>query len=210
QGTNSYEFVLANKKYVVDAEVFRKILNICLRVEGEEFTEVQDYDDTLTFLINLGYKGPLHKHPNMDEEMKDVDTVEFGNKEGEMNMADDAEKETTEQNKGDEELAKNAVVILKEMPVILITSFEQSVSSRKGNEVSLLLDMTKMLSMELSIEVSNYSYGTSQNNKFSKQSVYSIKKILIVVSEIIRNMEREIIRNMERLVGARKPEKDTD
>nr|GEZ10477.1 hypothetical protein [Tanacetum cinerariifolium] len=137
----------------------------------------------------------------------------------------DAEKETAEQNKGDEELAKNAVVILKEMPVIPITSFEQSVSSRirctfycsaknciirKGNEVSLLLDMTKMLSMELSIEVPNYSYGTSQNNKFSKQSVYSIKKILIVVSEIIRNMEREIIRNMERLVGARKPEKDTD
>ncbi|GKC51461.1 hypothetical protein Tco_1074206 [Tanacetum coccineum] len=49
----------------VDAEVFRKILDICPRVEGEEFTAVQNDDDTLTFLINLGYKGPLHKYTNM-------------------------------------------------------------------------------------------------------------------------------------------------
>ncbi|GJT01797.1 hypothetical protein Tco_0822966 [Tanacetum coccineum] len=65
QGTNSYEFVLANKRCVVDAEVFRKILDICPRVEGEEFTEVQDDDATLTFFIDLGYKGPLHEHTNM-------------------------------------------------------------------------------------------------------------------------------------------------
>ncbi|GJZ17117.1 hypothetical protein Tco_0553240 [Tanacetum coccineum] len=39
----------------------KKILDIYLRVEGEEFTELQNDDDTLTFLINLGYKGPLHK-----------------------------------------------------------------------------------------------------------------------------------------------------
>ncbi|GJT44163.1 hypothetical protein Tco_0952878 [Tanacetum coccineum] len=63
--TDSYEFLLANKKCRVDAEVFRKILDICLRVNGEEFTELQNDDDTLTFLIDLGYKGPLHKHTNM-------------------------------------------------------------------------------------------------------------------------------------------------
>ncbi|GJR98026.1 hypothetical protein Tco_0270200 [Tanacetum coccineum] len=61
----SYEFFLANKKCIVDAEVFRKILDICPRVEGKEFTEVQDDDATLTFLIDLGYKGPLHKYNNM-------------------------------------------------------------------------------------------------------------------------------------------------
>nr|GEX38810.1 hypothetical protein [Tanacetum cinerariifolium] len=33
QGTHSYEFLLANKKCRVDAEVFRKILDICPRVE---------------------------------------------------------------------------------------------------------------------------------------------------------------------------------
>ncbi|GJS45622.1 hypothetical protein Tco_0595743 [Tanacetum coccineum] len=65
QGTYSYEFVLANKRCVVDVEVFRKILNIYPRVKGEEFTEVQDDNATLTFLIDLGYKGPLYKHTNM-------------------------------------------------------------------------------------------------------------------------------------------------
>ncbi|GKD56015.1 hypothetical protein Tco_1289402 [Tanacetum coccineum] len=42
--TESYEFLLANKKCLVDAEVFRKILDICPRVKGEEFTELQDDD----------------------------------------------------------------------------------------------------------------------------------------------------------------------
>ncbi|GJW54652.1 hypothetical protein Tco_0098737 [Tanacetum coccineum] len=65
QGTDSYEFLLANKKYRVDAEVFRKILDIYPRVKGEEFTELQNNDDTLTFLIDLSYKGLLHKE-NVD------------------------------------------------------------------------------------------------------------------------------------------------
>ncbi|GJT55668.1 hypothetical protein Tco_0990722 [Tanacetum coccineum] len=34
--SESYEFLLANKKCIVDADVFRKIPNICPRVEGEE------------------------------------------------------------------------------------------------------------------------------------------------------------------------------
>ncbi|GJZ79340.1 hypothetical protein Tco_0644177 [Tanacetum coccineum] len=63
--TNSYEFLLANKKCVVDAEVFQKILNICPRVQGVDFAEVPDDGATLTFLLTLGCKGPLHKHPNM-------------------------------------------------------------------------------------------------------------------------------------------------
>ncbi|GJT48255.1 hypothetical protein Tco_0974412 [Tanacetum coccineum] len=37
--SESYKFLLANKKCIVDAEVFRKILDICPRDEGEEFTE---------------------------------------------------------------------------------------------------------------------------------------------------------------------------
>nr|GEV25283.1 hypothetical protein [Tanacetum cinerariifolium] len=61
----SYEFLLANKKCIVDAEVFRKILDIYPRVEGEEFYGVQDDDSTFTFLTDLGYKGPLHKYTNM-------------------------------------------------------------------------------------------------------------------------------------------------
>ncbi|GKE73404.1 hypothetical protein Tco_1535445, partial [Tanacetum coccineum] len=51
---------------VVDAEVFWKILDICPRVQGVDFAEVPDYEATLTFLFRLGYKGPLYKHPSME------------------------------------------------------------------------------------------------------------------------------------------------
>ncbi|GKB25053.1 hypothetical protein Tco_0864454 [Tanacetum coccineum] len=52
--SNSYEFLLANKKCVVDAEVFRKILDIFPRVQGVDFAEVPDDEATLTFLLSLG------------------------------------------------------------------------------------------------------------------------------------------------------------
>nr|GFA23987.1 hypothetical protein [Tanacetum cinerariifolium] len=57
QGTDSYEFLLANKKCTVNVEVFRIILEICLRVEGVDFMDVSDDGTTLTFLIDLGYKN---------------------------------------------------------------------------------------------------------------------------------------------------------
>ncbi|GKA00172.1 hypothetical protein Tco_0672722 [Tanacetum coccineum] len=63
--TKSYEFHLANKKCLVDAEVFAKILDICPRVQGEYFIEVPDDESTLTFLIDLCYKGLLYKYPSM-------------------------------------------------------------------------------------------------------------------------------------------------
>ncbi|GJX08265.1 hypothetical protein Tco_0196197 [Tanacetum coccineum] len=65
QDTDSYEFLLANKKCTINAEVFRTILNICPRVEGVDFTDIPDDDTALTFLIDLGYKGPLNRHTNM-------------------------------------------------------------------------------------------------------------------------------------------------
>ncbi|GJT19588.1 hypothetical protein Tco_0878294 [Tanacetum coccineum] len=49
------------KAFTISAE----ILEICPRIQGEDFTEVPNYESTLTFVIDLGYKGPLHKHPNM-------------------------------------------------------------------------------------------------------------------------------------------------
>ncbi|GJS39075.1 hypothetical protein Tco_0564118, partial [Tanacetum coccineum] len=58
--TDSYEFLLANKKCTVNAEVFRTILDICPRIE-----DVPDDDTALTFLIDLGYNGPLNSHTNM-------------------------------------------------------------------------------------------------------------------------------------------------
>nr|GEZ00684.1 hypothetical protein [Tanacetum cinerariifolium] len=61
QDTDSYELLLANKKYTINVKVFRTILNICPRVEGEDFTDVPDDETALTFLIDLGYKGPLNR-----------------------------------------------------------------------------------------------------------------------------------------------------
>nr|GFA58657.1 ulp1 protease family, C-terminal catalytic domain-containing protein [Tanacetum cinerariifolium] len=58
-------FQQANKKYTINAEVFKIILDIFQRVEGVDFTDVPDDDTALTFLIDLGYKGPLNKHTNM-------------------------------------------------------------------------------------------------------------------------------------------------
>ncbi|GKE19949.1 hypothetical protein Tco_1431461 [Tanacetum coccineum] len=50
--TNSYEFLLANRKCTVNAEVFRTILDICLRVKGVDFADVPNDDTALTFLID--------------------------------------------------------------------------------------------------------------------------------------------------------------
>nr|GFB65210.1 hypothetical protein [Tanacetum cinerariifolium] len=61
----TYEFLLANKKCIVNAEVFKTILDIYPRVEGVNFTDVLDDDTALTFLIDLGYKGLLNRHTNM-------------------------------------------------------------------------------------------------------------------------------------------------
>ncbi|GJS82781.1 hypothetical protein Tco_0749322 [Tanacetum coccineum] len=65
QDTDCYEFLLANKKCIVNAGVFRTILDIYPRVEGVDFMDVPDDDTALTFLIDLGYKGPLNRHNNM-------------------------------------------------------------------------------------------------------------------------------------------------
>ncbi|GJX73790.1 hypothetical protein Tco_0312385 [Tanacetum coccineum] len=48
--SESYEFLLANKKCIVDAKVFRKILDICPRVEGVDFTEDDGIVSRLKFV----------------------------------------------------------------------------------------------------------------------------------------------------------------
>nr|GEU64922.1 integrase, catalytic region, zinc finger, CCHC-type, peptidase aspartic, catalytic [Tanacetum cinerariifolium] len=65
QGTDSYEFLLANKKCIVNAKVFRTILDICPRVEGVDFTDVPDDDTTLTFLRKVKKKVTLSAEDNI-------------------------------------------------------------------------------------------------------------------------------------------------
>nr|GEV87480.1 hypothetical protein [Tanacetum cinerariifolium] len=53
QGTDSYEFLLANKKCMVNANVFRTILDICLRVEGIKFTDTASNDKLRNSRIDI-------------------------------------------------------------------------------------------------------------------------------------------------------------
>ncbi|GJY55836.1 hypothetical protein Tco_0454951 [Tanacetum coccineum] len=54
-------------KWLSNAEVYERILGhiVSKSIQGEDFTEVRDDESTLTFLIDLGYKGSLYKHPSM-------------------------------------------------------------------------------------------------------------------------------------------------
>ncbi|GKF85811.1 hypothetical protein Tco_0253638, partial [Tanacetum coccineum] len=57
--TPFYEFGLDDKKFTVDVEVFREILDICPRVLNEDFGVPLSEEDLLAFLVELRYKGPL-------------------------------------------------------------------------------------------------------------------------------------------------------
>ncbi|GKC01744.1 hypothetical protein Tco_0987880 [Tanacetum coccineum] len=57
--TPFYEFGLDDKKFTVDVEVFREILDIYPRVPNEDFVTPPSEEDLLAFLIELGYKGLL-------------------------------------------------------------------------------------------------------------------------------------------------------
>ncbi|GJT43670.1 hypothetical protein Tco_0952385 [Tanacetum coccineum] len=71
--TPFYEFGLAGKKFSVYVGLFRKILDICLRVPNEDFVSPPSEEDLLAFLIELGYKGPLDHLTRM----KNVDYPEL-------------------------------------------------------------------------------------------------------------------------------------
>ncbi|GKC81315.1 hypothetical protein Tco_1137032 [Tanacetum coccineum] len=60
------------KAFAISADIpeifmqqFWIILDIYPRVEGVNFTDAPNDDTELTFLINLGYKGPVNKYTNM-------------------------------------------------------------------------------------------------------------------------------------------------
>ncbi|GJU45908.1 hypothetical protein Tco_1203174 [Tanacetum coccineum] len=56
-----YEFDIDNKTCKINVELFQKILNICPRVQNQEFTVPPSNDSLMDFLLDLGYNGLL-KH----------------------------------------------------------------------------------------------------------------------------------------------------
>ncbi|GKB22971.1 hypothetical protein Tco_0862372 [Tanacetum coccineum] len=51
----SYRFKINNKRFSVNVEVFRDILNICLRIQGQEFDEPLTEKEALSFIHELGH-----------------------------------------------------------------------------------------------------------------------------------------------------------
>ncbi|GKB35123.1 hypothetical protein Tco_0880065, partial [Tanacetum coccineum] len=58
--SSSYQFKLDKKKCKVDVEVFRAILQICLRLSNQEFVVPPSSDpETVSFIKELGYTGDI-------------------------------------------------------------------------------------------------------------------------------------------------------
>ncbi|GJT91762.1 hypothetical protein Tco_0916528 [Tanacetum coccineum] len=47
---SSYQFKIDNKRFAVNVEVFREILNICLRIPSQEFADPPFEEETLAFI----------------------------------------------------------------------------------------------------------------------------------------------------------------
>ncbi|GKE34706.1 retrovirus-related pol polyprotein from transposon TNT 1-94 [Tanacetum coccineum] len=55
----SYRFKINNKRFSVNVEVFREILNICSRVPGQEFDEPPSEEEALSFIRELGHSKEI-------------------------------------------------------------------------------------------------------------------------------------------------------
>ncbi|GJZ66778.1 hypothetical protein Tco_0630018 [Tanacetum coccineum] len=53
----SYRFKIDNKRFSVNVEVFREILNICPRILVQEFDEPPSKEEAISFICKLGYSG---------------------------------------------------------------------------------------------------------------------------------------------------------
>nr|GEX67531.1 retrotransposon protein, putative, unclassified [Tanacetum cinerariifolium] len=55
----SYQFKIYNKRFSVNVEVFREILNICPKIPGQQFDEPPSEEEALSFIRKLGHSGEI-------------------------------------------------------------------------------------------------------------------------------------------------------
>ncbi|GKB37870.1 hypothetical protein Tco_0882812 [Tanacetum coccineum] len=55
----SYRFKINNKNFFVNVKVFKDILNICPRIQGQEFDETPTKEKALSFICELGHSGEI-------------------------------------------------------------------------------------------------------------------------------------------------------
>ncbi|GJZ33353.1 hypothetical protein Tco_0578789 [Tanacetum coccineum] len=56
---SSYKFMIDNRKFDIDLEVFRDILSICPRIEGQSFNDPPFEEEVLAFVRHLGHTGEI-------------------------------------------------------------------------------------------------------------------------------------------------------
>ncbi|GJW41252.1 hypothetical protein Tco_0067097 [Tanacetum coccineum] len=57
--TLSYRFKIDKKRFSMNVEVFREILNICLKVPSKEFDEPPTEEEALSFIHELGHSEEI-------------------------------------------------------------------------------------------------------------------------------------------------------
>ncbi|GJV26595.1 hypothetical protein Tco_1379290 [Tanacetum coccineum] len=57
RNSDAYNFKLEKKKFLVDTEVFREILQICPRILNQDFIAPPSEEELVTFIQELGYSG---------------------------------------------------------------------------------------------------------------------------------------------------------
>ncbi|GJT31561.1 hypothetical protein Tco_0921980 [Tanacetum coccineum] len=55
----SYQFKVDNKRFSMNVEVFREILNICPKIPGQEFDEPPSEEEALSFIQEIGHSGEI-------------------------------------------------------------------------------------------------------------------------------------------------------
>nr|GEW41281.1 hypothetical protein [Tanacetum cinerariifolium] len=75
---SSYQFKIDNKKFSMNVEVFRDILNICPRIQGQEFDELATKEEALCFIRELGHSREINLLGTMRFLSKHADTQVYG------------------------------------------------------------------------------------------------------------------------------------
>ncbi|GKC67424.1 hypothetical protein Tco_1100022 [Tanacetum coccineum] len=63
---SSYRFKIDKKRFSIDMEVFREILQICLRLLDQEFDDLPSEEEILSFIKDLGHTGNVKKITDVD------------------------------------------------------------------------------------------------------------------------------------------------
>ncbi|GJY94635.1 retrovirus-related pol polyprotein from transposon TNT 1-94 [Tanacetum coccineum] len=80
--TNAYRFKLDKKKFRVDTEVFREILQICPKLLNLDFAKPSSEEELVTFIQELGYSGKCsslgRQHDLIDLENHELNSCGYG------------------------------------------------------------------------------------------------------------------------------------